>query len=209
MPLVADLANAEGVILAHELAELGASPQLIDRLTGFGERFSRGIVRCKGDATCTHRRKDDPAKWFDKDSERILHGSLVVKAFWATVSDDHRAKRVIDAFNTYRQMNFSPILTVVDCADIIDLAECGLAWERTCATCRQRHLMVSEHSECPVCRRLRAMLCNGCGVPLPEDEPKERRGRPRQYCAGCESKRSDRVLKTDRQRRLFLHDIAS
>lgn len=207
MVRVSDLANAEVVILAHELADLGGTAQLLERLTGFSARWCRSIVRGQGGMQGVQRRMDDPANWFDKDAERILHGGYVVKAYWATQAVEHRAKRLIEAFNTYREINFNPILTIVQCADIIDLAESGMAWERTCTSCRQRHLVVAEHPECPVCRRLRAMLCKGCGVPLPENKSKERRGRPRWYCEICESSRSRRVLKNDRQRRAHLHNV--
>ncbi|MGI9295886.1 MAG: hypothetical protein ACR2PS_18035 [Pseudomonadales bacterium] len=209
MARITELDNAEDVILAYELATLGATPQLIERLSSFGARWARNVVREQCGVQSCHRRKDDPANWFEKDADRILHGYYVVKAYWATNADDHRAKRLIEAFNTYRDMNFNPILDINQSADVIDLAESGMAWERTCSSCRLRHLVVSEHSECPVCRRLHAMLCQGCGDPLPETNSPERRGRPRKYCEGCENSRSSRVLKTDRQRRAHMHHVVT
>jgi transcriptional activator FlhC len=208
MSRVTDLTNAQDVILAHDMARVGGTPQLLERLTGFGARWARAVVKEECGVQPAHRRKDDPAVWFEKDSERILHGYYVVKAYRRTNTDDHRASRLIEAYNTYRELSSDPILDINHCADIIELAETGMAWERTCSSCRMRHLVVTEHYECPVCRRLQAMLCKGCGDVLPEPNKTERRGRPRLYCNECETNRASRVLKSKRDRRAHIHQAA-
>ena len=77
---------------------------------------------------------------------------------------------------------------------VIELYEGGMARERICIQCRQTHLVVAEHAYCPLCRRVEAMLCKGCGGVLPEPSQTERRGRPRLYCSECECSHAHRVL---------------
>ncbi len=194
MTKVSELSDAQDVLIAVELAKLGASVHVIEGVTGFGSRWARRMVKENKGAGYGYRRKEYPAAWFDRDPERILHGWYVVSAFIANSYIPHYATRLMEAYMTYRLVTDHPVLGINESFDIIDLYQQGNAWIRTCTSCHATHLVVSEHSQCPVCRRLEMMLCKGCGAPLPEKSKLERRGRKRIYCDNCETTRSSRVL---------------
>lgn len=194
MSKISELDEARDVFAAVKLAELGATPQLVQKMTRFGARWARRIVRENGGSQCTYRRLEDPASWFDRKPERMLHGWFVVKAYRWHQARPHPGERLLRTIGTYRQFAPRPLLDVNMANAIIELYQGGMACERVCIQCRQTHLVVSEHAYCALCRRVESMLCKGCGGVLPEQSQRERRGRPRLYCSACECSHAHRVL---------------
>lgn len=194
MGKLGNMRDAQNVIVAVELARLGATRQVIQRRTGFGHCWTRRIINENNEDGSGYRRRSDPARWFAREPDRILHGSYIVKAYLANKPIAHPGDRLRRTYLTYQRMVDAPVLDINVADEIIELYTTGMAWERTCADCGQVHLVVSDFSRCPVCRRVEAMLCKGCGGALPERSGVERRGRPRLYCGRCESNCSARVL---------------
>jgi hypothetical protein len=62
-------AVAERVLEARDLALAGSSSALIERLTGFGPRFVRKLVRDHGGAMA--RKPRDPKRWL-RDRQRLV-----------------------------------------------------------------------------------------------------------------------------------------
>lgn len=196
-----DYHTAKEVFVAVELAQSGAASALIERLTGFGSRWVRGIVRENGGALAL--KSKDPLRWFEEDPQRLLHARYVQMAFERQPANESTGRRLLSTFNAYRRVAANPgLLGINECAQVVDLYQSGNAWIRECARCQERHLVLSQRTLCPICRLIEREFCRGCGQPLPSPQ-----GRVRAYCETC-SPRPVRLAIRRRSRRLHLeiHD---
>lgn len=174
-----EYATAQEVLFAVELAQHGAASALIERLTGFGSRWVRGIARDHG-GTLAMKLKD-PVRWFEGDPLRLLHGRFVQLAYERQPSNDALAKRILNSYVAYRRVAASPgLLGINECAQLIDLYQKGEAWERECLECHEKHLVIADHATCPICRLMKRDFCRGCGGELPLNAE-----RLRAYCDTC------------------------
>lgn len=193
----ADYHTAKEVFVAVELAQCGAASALIERLTGFGPRWVRGIVRENGGALAM--KPKDPVRWFEENPQRLLHARFVQMAYERQPSNESTGRRLLSTFIAYRRVAANPgLLDINECAQVIDLYQSGNAWVRECSQCQERHLVLAERALCPICRLMAREFCRGCGQPLPVSE-----GRPRAYCDTC-SPRSVRLALRRRVRRVRL-----
>ena len=191
-----DYATAQQVSIAVELARQGAASIVIERLTGFGARWVRGIVREHGGALALKLK--DPVRWFEGDPHRLLHGRYVQMAYERQPAQDALAKRVLNTYLAYRRVAASPgLLGINECAQLIDLYQRGEAWERECLECQEKHLVIADHATCPICRLIKRDFCRGCGHPLPAGAQ-----RLRAYCDACSA---PGVRQSLRRRARLLH----
>jgi hypothetical protein len=175
----ANFSTAREVFLAVELARLGAAAALIERLTGFGSRWVRGVVRANGGALFLKTR--DPVRWFDRDPQRLLHGRYVQMAYELQPANDDLAKRLVSTYVAYRRVAASPgLLGINECAQLIDLVQKGEAWVRECLGCQEKYLVIADRATCPICELFEFGFCRGCDQPLPEHG-----SRARAYCQAC------------------------
>ncbi len=190
----ADYDTAQEVFVAVELARCGAGASLIERITGFGPRWIRGVVRQNGGALA--RKPRDPLRWFEEDPQRLLHARYVVMAYECQPANLAVGRRLLGAFRAYRMVAQYPgLLDINECAQIVDLYQTGNAWVRTCAECRSPHLVLSERPLCPVCRSIAREFCRGCHQPL-----EARDGRSRAYCDACSPRAVRLALKRKAKR---------
>lgn len=193
----ADYHTAKEVFVAVELAQSGAASALIERLTGFGPRWVRGIVRENGGALAL--KSKDPLRWFEEDPQRLLHARFVQMAYERQPANESTGRRLLSTYNAYRRVASNPgLLDINECAQVIDLYQSGNAWVRECSQCQERHLVLAERALCPICRLMAREFCRGCGQPLPTVER-----RLRAYCDTC-SPRSVRLAIRRRVRRVQL-----
>jgi hypothetical protein len=194
----ADFQTAQEVVLAVELARVGAASALIEQLTGFGSRSIRRIVREHGGALAMKFK--DPVRWLEDDPQRLLHARFVLMPYVLQPSTDGIARKLLNTYNTYRQLVPPPqLLDVNECAQVIDLYQEGNAWLRECSDCQEMHLVLTERSSCPLCRFIAREFCRGCHTVLPPAN-----GRPRgAYCDEC-SPRSVRLAIRRKTRRIHV-----
>ena len=201
MHRAADYHTAQEVFVAVELARRGAASALIERLTGFGARWVRNIVREHGGALAM--KSKDPLRWFEENPIRLLHARYVHMAYERQSVNETMGRRVLNTYDAYRRMASSPgLLDINECAQVIDLYQSGNAWVRECTECQQKHLVLTERTLCPLCRLMAREFCRGCGQPLPASA-----GRLRAYCDTC-SPRSVRLAIRRRTRRMQVSLVA-
>lgn len=175
----ADYPTAQEIFVAVEMAKLGAAAIVIERLTGFGARWARGIVREHGGALALKWK--DPIRWFEANPERLLHAAYVQCAYDMQSTAQSVGRRLLAAYRTYRNATSEPgLLDINACAQIIDLYQSGNAWVRECTECGLKHLVLSERTLCPLCRIEGREFCRGCGELLPENHAPLRA-----YCDNC------------------------
>jgi len=175
----ADYPTAQEIFVAVEMAKLGAAAIVIERLTGFGARWARGIVREHGGALALKWK--DPVRWFEASPERLLHAAYVQCAYDMQSTAQTVGRRLLAAYRTYRNATSEPgLLDINACAQIIDLYQSGNAWVRECIECGLKHLVLSERTLCPLCRIEGREFCRRCATLLPENHPPLRA-----YCDAC------------------------
>lgn len=175
----ADYPTAQEIFVAVEMARVGAAAIVIERLTGFGARWARSIVREHGGALALKWK--DPVRWFEANPERLLHAGYVQCAYDMQLTAQSVGRRLLGAYRAYRNATSEPgLLDINACAQIIDLYQSGNAWVRECTECGLRHLVLSERTLCPLCRIEGREFCRGCGQLLPENHPTLRA-----YCDAC------------------------
>ncbi len=195
----ANVSTAQEVSIAVELARLGAASALIERLTGFGSRWVRGIVRANGGALAIKLK--DPVRWFERDPQRLLHARYVQMAYERQPANEAIAKRLLTTYIAYRRVAASPgVLGINECAQLIDLYQRGEACVRECLHCQEKHLVIVDRATCPICRLMRREFCRGCEQPLPEHA--ERRA----YCDTCSPRSVRKALR--RRGRLPLASVS-
>jgi hypothetical protein len=190
----ADYHTALEVFVAVELARGGAASVLIERLTGFGARWVRSIVRENGGALAL--KSKDPLRWFEEHPMRLLHARYVQMAYERQPANDSIGRRLLNTYGAYRRVvSSASLLDINECAQVIDLCQSGNAWVRECTECQQKHLVLTERTLCPICRLMAREFCRGCRQLLPAT------GSPlRAYCDTC-SPRAVRLALRRRSRR--------
>lgn len=192
----ADPNDAKEVIVAVELARCGAASGLVERLTGFGTRWVRSIVRENGGVIAM--KSKDPMRWLEESPQRLVHARYIQTAYDVQPANESIGRRLINAYTAYRRVTPNPgLLDINECAQVIDLYQSGNAWVRECSQCQERVLVLSEHSQCPICRWMEREFCRGCGRELPTPGAE---GRHRVYCDNCTSP-SGRLAVRRRERR--------
>ncbi|MGH3430682.1 MAG: hypothetical protein ACRDQZ_24475 [Mycobacteriales bacterium] len=163
-----DYETAKEVAVAEALAELGACAARIERLTGFGARWIRGLVR-RHDGPLAQKPRD-AVRWFSEDPSRLLHGWVVCAVLHEVGAPNlSRGARLVEAYRAYRRLAEPQVLLDInECALIIDLYAQGSAWLRPCTECRKPHLVLAEGSVCAVCQMMARTFCKRCGKPLEE-----------------------------------------
>lgn len=163
-----DYETAREVAVAEALARLGAGAALIERRTGFGARWIRGLVRRHGGPLAQKPR--DALRWFGEDPPRLLHGWVVCVLLQEVEAPNlSRGARLVEAYQAYKRLaDAQAILDINDCALIIDLYAEGNAWLRPCTDCGKPQLVLAEGSVCAVCQMIARTFCRRCGKPLEE-----------------------------------------
>lgn len=172
-----DYKTAQEVAVAVDLARCGATVALIERMTGFGRRWIRGIMRKYGGKLA--RKSTGPVTWFEEKPQRLLQACYVVLAYECEAEEHSPGRRLVDAYREYRVVARDPgILTINECAQIVDLYRKGSAFLLSCTACKTVHLALSERPLCPMCRMMEREFCKGCQCPL------KNRGASL-YCEAC------------------------
>lgn len=186
-----DFEVAREVFLAVELAQQGAATVLIERLTGFSPRWVRAVVRENGGALAMKLK--DPVRWLELDLERLMHAQYVVMVYENQPASDRLGYKLLNSYKAYRRVAANlMLLSINECAQIIDLYQRGEAWVRDCMSCQQRHLVLSERAVCPMCLLLEREFCRGCGTELGTAAV-----RLRSYCETCSPRPVRKALRRE------------
>jgi hypothetical protein len=189
-----DCQVAQEVAVAEELARLGATAALIERLTGFGARWSRNLVR-RYDGPMAQKPRD--VRYFDADPDRRYHGRLCISRMEAAPSNLSPGTQLIEAYFAYRGMaQHMPngMLDINDAAQVIELYRAGVARVHKCK-CNRKFLTFSQRLLCPVCVLMERSFCKNCHLPLPENAR-----HTTLYCTTC-AKSPQRIAMRRRARR--------
>jgi hypothetical protein len=168
---------AERVLEARELACAGASTAVIERLSRFGPRFVRGLVREYGGALACKPR--DPLRWL-RDHRHLAHVPYVVLFYECQLPNLSPASLLLDTFFSYRTHTRPGILDINECHQIIELYQRGDLRERQCSKCPLTYFVLLEEPVCPKCRLKEQEFCRGCGA-----QKRQVDSHPRAYCDAC------------------------
>jgi hypothetical protein len=189
-----DVDTAREVFIAVELAKCGAASTLIERLTGFGTRWVRRVVRENGGALA--RKPRDPLLWFEQRPARLLDACLFQGAYEFQPLTLPPGQPLLDTYRLYRRNASGPgLLDINECAQIVDLCRSGDARIRECIECHEPYIVLSDRMTCPVCRIIDREFCRGCGKPFIQ-----RDHHWRAYCDECSpraTRSAARQLKAD------------
>lgn len=159
-----DYETAQQVVVSVGLARMGACAAVLERVTGFGKKWVRTIVKQNGGQLA--RRMREPS-WFEADQERLLQGRFVVMMYERQRANRSPAVRLLESYLAYREVVRPPgVLDVNDSAQLIELYQTGNAWGRCCSSCEETFLIVYERQVCPNCRFIGKAFCRGCAQPL-------------------------------------------
>lgn len=191
----ADYQMAKEVCVAVDLARAGAPSALIERVTGFGKRWVRSIVREHGGAPSTKAK--DVGRWLDQEPDRLIQAQYALRLFEQCPLNASMGSRIFAAYKSYRNVPPDPVLLgITEFAQIVDLFQSRKVWARACTDCEHVYLVHTERSLCPNCRTIDSFVCRGCQQPLPAHLSSRR-----QYCDEC-SPRAVRKATLDRTRHI-------
>jgi Flagellar transcriptional activator (FlhC) len=188
-----DCETAHEVLVAEALARLGAAATLIERLTGFGSRWSRILVRRSG-GPLAYKPRD--ARFYEGNTDRRHHAWLAVVTYMSQSANLSAGARFVEAYIVYRGEAEQPgLLSINEFAQVIELYRTRNAQLRTCSDCAGGHLVFTEKPICPLCQLVLRAFCRSCGGQL-EDNARH----TTLYCASCSASHA-RVAERRRARR--------
>src|SRR5579884_923419 len=124
-----DFETAQWVSVAQALARFGAAPGLIERVTGFGPKWSRRLVKRHGGPIALRPR--DP-KYFDTDARRRHDSWYFLSMYLDVPANIPMGIRLLEAYLAYRAAQQPGVLNINECAQIADLCGAGEAKVGTC-----------------------------------------------------------------------------
>ncbi len=187
-----DLRTAQEVMLAYELAKAGAGAALIERLTGFGPRWARNVVRESGGELA--RKPRDPRAGFEADLDRLVHARYLTSAYEAQPAHLPLSKQLLHTYLAYRRALCPALWDLNECAQLIDLYQRGVLWVNSCSQCYVPYLALAQRKHCPTCRLVERIFCRGCGVALGGDHG------AKVYCDTCSPRAVRRALRRQARR---------
>jgi len=174
-----DRETASEILVAVDLAKLGAGAALIGELTGFGPRWVRRVVQRNGGAIA--RRERDPHRWIAEEPNRSIHAAVGLCAYGLQPARATAAMKLKVSYEAYcNVMPRAHIMDVNMLAQMIELYDDGDAQMRLCTECREAHLVLAEQPMCSACRLYERTFCRACQAELPHVD-----GPPRAYCISC------------------------
>lgn len=165
------------------LAEYGASPNLIDKLTTIGRRDANRL--CDYFFTSTDEkpitRRGKTEDWLLKHLDRQINAQHLIKLYEFINRQKPRIERIVEVYEAYLMSMPSPNLTVDEVANIIELFENNGFMQRFCSSCGEMFHTPIDEPECPYCRSVEGVLCEHCGEPFTIVKTYNR-GRKRRLC---------------------------
>jgi Flagellar transcriptional activator (FlhC) len=172
---------AKRVLEARALAKAGASSALIVRISGFGPRFVRGLVRSQGGVPS--RKPRNPARWM-RERTRLAHVPYVVLFYESQYTTSSPADRLLRAYQLYESwLGEEKVLDLDQCAQVIDLYNRRLLRRCRCIRCPHTFLALTAQWLCPKCRLER----NGARGPWAKTSALDQQREPIAGLAGLEA----------------------
>jgi hypothetical protein len=183
------LRKAESLVIARQLADLGARPRLVQVLTGVSHQVSRGLCQAAGgEAQVNARFCRDFLRWVEAESERLNEALRFWLCHEHIADAESPAEHLVRGYILYRRAAPSgddgSLLGIEHCHEVVRRVGEGDLFLRECPTCGGGFLTATELSQCPACKLEAVLFCRACGARLPD--PVSRLGRPRQYCDACQ-----------------------
>ena len=181
----ADLAlQAEKILVAARLIELGARAGLTQQLTGLEKaKVNRLYIQLMGHPSPSGQTPFSDA-WYLKDKHRLLQATVIWRLYNRLIRQGRNAARVyINVYEGYLAIVKKPLLSLTRASLVPQLVGMGVWQERRCQTCKTLYLapVVSRGSTCPGCELYYRYRCRECGAAL-EVNPK---GRYPKTCPAC------------------------
>jgi len=183
--------QAEKVIEATRLIELGARAGLAQQLTGLEKaKINRLYRQLKGRPSPSGQTPFSDA-WYLKDKRRLLHASVVwglyQKLLWR---GPNTARVLIDVYECYLAIVDEPLLSLTRVSLVLQLVGIGVWQERRCRYCQTQYLasVVSRGNACPGCELYYRYRCRQCGTALAVSS----KGRYSKTCPDCRSTKNRR-----------------
>ena len=142
--------TAKRVLEAQGLARGGASSALIGRLTGFGPRYIRALVKNQGGVLS--RKPRHPRHWM-RERSRLAHVQYIVLFYESQYAHASAAGRILRVYALYETwIGEQKLLDLDQCAQVIDLYERLGLHECHCKKCPHTFLAPTDELICPKCR---------------------------------------------------------
>ncbi len=183
--------QAEKVIEATRLIELGARAGLVQQLTGLEKaKVNRLYCQLMGRPSPSGQTPFSDT-WYLKDMRRLLHASVV----WGLYQQLARKGRntasiLIDVYEGYLAIVNEPLLSLTRVFLVPQLVAMGVWQERRCGHCQCLYLapVVSRGNTCPGCELYYRYRCRQCGTALEVTA----KGRYSKTCPECRSTKKPR-----------------
>ena len=176
--------QAEKVIEAARLIELGARAGLVQQLTGLEKaKVNRFYYQIMGRPSPSGQTPFSDA-WYLKDRRRLLDVSVVWGLYQQLAQESQDTARVlIDVYEGYLAIVNEPLLNLTRTFLVPQLVRMGIWQERHCRHCQAPYLTPVESldSTCPGCELYYRYRCHQCGTAL-KVNPK---GRYSKTCPEC------------------------
>lgn len=178
--------QAQKVIVAVRLIELGARAGLAQQLTGLEKAtVNRLYYQLMGRSSPSGQTPFSDA-WYLKDRHRLLHASIVWGLYQnLTWKGRNTAHIFIDVYEGYLAVVNEPLLSLTRAFFVPQLVGMGVWQERRCRHCRTLYLGPVEirGSTCPGCELYYRYRCRQCGTTVEVSA----KGRYSKTCSDCRS----------------------
>lgn len=186
--LRADLCReAEKVIEATRLIELGARAGLAQQLTGLERAKVNRLYRQIMGRPSPSGQTPFTDAWYLKDRRRLLDVSVVWGLYQQLAQESQGAAGVlIDVYEGYRAIVNEPLLDLTRTFLVPQLVGMGIWEERHCRHCETLYLapVDSLGSSCPGCELYYRYRCRQCGTALKVNA----KGRYSKTCPDCRAR---------------------
>ncbi len=161
--------QAEEIMVAVRLIELGARAPLIQQLTGLEKaKVNRLYYQMVGRSSPSGQAPFSDT-WYLNNSYRLLHASIVWVLYQRLSLEERSAAHVlIDVYEGYVAVVDQPLLSLARVNFVPQLVEMGLWEERRCQNCQTSYLtpLDSRKCICPGCELFYRYRCRQCGASL-------------------------------------------
>lgn len=192
---------ASKIVIAGELAKLGARTKVLRYTTQFPIQTIRKIIRDATGLGPITGPYGDPQRWFSELPDRLVHGKLFLHLHTLR-KEKMLALRLLKAYRLYLEVVPSPILDINMAFGIIFLKEHGLLHQNKCAECDSHFVTIKSNTGyCQACTQFHLYHCRTCNAPLPHNG--SNKGRKREYCDSCNQLRAKERIKRCRKEQLL------
>lgn len=190
---------ASKIVIAGELAKLGARTRVLRYTTQFPIQTIRKIIRDATGLGPITGPYGDPQRWFAETPERLVEGKLFLHLY-KNRREKMPANRLLNSFRLYNMLVPQPVLDINMAFGILFLKEHGIIKSKCCTFCKSDFISLTSATICQACFVFQSFHCRICNAPLPFT--KSNKGRKREFCDNCNQSRARERIKRCRREQL-------